>query len=239
MRHKLSLLVMVGVMVFLMSGCNRFLVGPTETETRTIELGKAETVQANIEMGIGELNLSGGASNLLDAEFTYNVAEWKPEVTYEVSGSRGRLNVKQPAYEFEGIPDDDVEYTWNLSLSNEVPLNLDIDLGVGESNIDLAGLNLTELDVTTGVGQSTIDLSGDWDEGFDVRIKGGVGDTTIILPREVGVFVELNTGIADVEVFGLVREGDNYRNDVYDQSDVTINVEVDGGIGQIELRLSE
>lgn len=238
MKNKHIVLAGFMVLALLITACNRLAVGPTETESRSVELGQADTVQVNVEMGLGELTLNGGASNLMDADFTYNIAEWKPVVTYDVNGSRGRLTVAQPSYEFNGIPDDSVTYNWDMRLNDAVPLNLDIDLGVGENTLNLSGLNLTEFDVTTGVGETTIDLSGDWDASFNVSIKGGVGDTTIILPREVGVFVDLNTGITDMNIFGLVREGDNYHNDAYGSSDVTLNVEVDGGIGQVEIRLA-
>ena len=204
-----------------------------------MEAGTAESVQVNIEMGVGKLSLEGGSNNLLDAEFTYNVEAWKPEVEYDVTGDQGKLTIQQPSGDFESIPDDEIQYEWDLRLKDGLPMDLDIDLGVGVGNLSLNGLSLTELDVTVGVGSNRRDLSGDWDESFDARIKGGVGDTTITLPEGVGVHVEPQTGLGNVEVYGLVQNGDVYTNQSYEDSAVTINIEVEGGIGKITLKTAE
>ena len=59
-------------------------------------LGAAHSVQVNLNMKAGELKVGGGATKLMDADFTYNVPEWKPEVHYEVSAGVGNLEVEQP-----------------------------------------------------------------------------------------------------------------------------------------------
>jgi len=46
-------------------------------------------------MGAGELNVSGSADALMEADFAYNIADWKPKVDYDVSGDTGKLSVKQ------------------------------------------------------------------------------------------------------------------------------------------------
>ena len=46
-------------------------------------------------MGAGELTLTGGADRLMEGEFSYNVSDWKPEVSYDASGEEGEFAVKQ------------------------------------------------------------------------------------------------------------------------------------------------
>ncbi|HEX6384160.1 MAG TPA: toast rack family protein [Anaerolineae bacterium] len=241
MKRNLLILVLAGILL-LATGCDliRLQVGPTETETQSVELGDAESVDVNINMGVGELNVSGGAGNLLDATFTFNVDEWRPEVDYDVSGGRGRLTIEQPGELPEGIPDDDVTYRWDLQLSDDVPMDLEVNLGVGESELDLSGLFLTGLTMNLGVGQTTVDLSGAWPDSFDVAIRGGVGETTVRLPRDVGVRVSTRTGIGNIVVNDLNRSGDTYTNDAYDEgADVVLDVTLEGGIGEITLELAE
>jgi len=50
------------------------------TETHTVKLGNAKSVQAEINMGVGELKLAGDAKDLLEGDFTYNVERLKPEI---------------------------------------------------------------------------------------------------------------------------------------------------------------
>ena len=46
-------------------------------------------------MGAGDLEVTGGAEKLLEADFAYNVARLKPEVQY----TNGTLVVRQPEHE--------------------------------------------------------------------------------------------------------------------------------------------
>jgi hypothetical protein len=242
MKHKLTaLLVVTAVLLFTTACVNQLEVGPTQTDQETVEIGDIRSARVNIKMGVGELNVDSGADDLLDAQFTYNIEKWQPEVLYEISGSEGRLTVKQPDSTGDiNIPnDDDIKNEWNLKLNNDIPLDLDINLGVGESNLELSGLTLDNLDIQTGVGETTIDLSGDWANSFDVDIEGGVGKTTVHLPSEVGVRVETQTGIGAINVYGLIQNGDTYTNPAYDDASTILDITVQGGIGEIDLILTE
>ena len=225
---------------FLLIGCvNRVAVGPTQTDSQSVELGNAESVQAAIKMGVGQLNIRGGATNLMDAEFTYNVEDWRPEVDYQQRGDIGELQVSQPDAEINGIPDDNIEYRWDIALQNAIPLDLNIDLGVGESELNLSGLALQDLVVDTGVGSAVIDLTGPWQDSFDVRINGGVGETTVYLPENVGLHMAADTGIGSLVVNGLQKDGDVYTNAAYGNSDVSITLEINGGIGEITVQVGK
>jgi hypothetical protein len=82
-----GLLTMVVVMLLAVSGCvgrgPGVRVGDLQTESRSVALEGADSVRVEIDMGAGELDLGGGAAELLEADFSYNVAELKPEVEYD------------------------------------------------------------------------------------------------------------------------------------------------------------
>ena len=67
----------------------------------------------DLEIGAGELNLTGGADRLMEADFAYNVADWKPEVNYEVSGDTGDLSVQQGRGDGPTITGD-ARNEWNI-----------------------------------------------------------------------------------------------------------------------------
>jgi hypothetical protein len=236
-KHKIILILSV---LLLLIGCiNRVAVGPTLTDSQFVELGDVDSVRVDIKMGIGELNVDDGATNLMDAEFTYNVEDWRPEVVFEQRGSRGELQISQPDGKINGIPDDAIKYRWDIALQNDVPMDMNVDLGVGESNLNLAGLALQSLTIDTGVGETTIDLKGNWSESFAVEINGGVGKTTVYLPENTGLRVEADTGIGSLVVNGLQKEGDSdvYTNATYGESEVDISLDISGGIGEIDIQV--
>src|ERR671915_2048240 len=78
-------------------------VGEMQRQSHSIQAENANSVRANLKMGAGELNLTGGADQLMEGEFSYNVSEWNPKVSYDVSGERGELTVKQGSAEGGGL----------------------------------------------------------------------------------------------------------------------------------------
>jgi hypothetical protein len=210
-------------------------LGPVETETRSVQLGDAKSVRVEVHMGTGELNLTGGTKDLLNAEFSYRDPKWKPEVSYNVTAGRGTLEIRQP----EGSGGPRGRYTRDLSLKNNVPMELGVFLGAGKSDLTLGTLSLTKLDVHMGVGECIVDLTGDWKEDLSASIKGGIGKATVRLPTDVGVKAHVKGGIGQIRHGELQQKGDAFVNDAYGKSPVTLNVNVEGGIGEINLELAE
>jgi hypothetical protein len=221
------------LIAMLMSGCVPLPVGEVELDNRKIELGQARSVQAEIHIGAGELHLTGGAKPLLDADFIYNVSQWKPEVSYEVQGDEGKLRIRQPSV--EGIPRGNSKYQWNLSFNSQVPLDLRVELGAGKSTLQLGELSLTKLEVETGVGETTIDLNGEWKQDLNAKIEGGIGQVNVHLPRDTAVGVEAEKGIGSVKVDGLRKDGKLYVNDAFGKTTPTLRIHVEAGIGEIRL----
>jgi len=93
------------------------------------------------------------------------------------------------------------------------------------------------LDLQMGAGKTTVDLTGDYAQSFDASIEGGVGEATVLLPSEVGVKAKAEGGLGKINAEGLKRVGDSYVNDAYGESDVNLNVDVQGGIGAINLEV--
>ncbi len=212
-------------------------VGELETETKSVELGNAKAVRVEIHMGAGELRVGGGAAKLLDADFAYNVARWRPEVKYTVTGEQGRLEIRQPAG--SGGPMGKARYEWDLRFTDSVPLELSVELGAGRADLALGSLSLGNLDLRMGAGETVVDLTGSWKNDVAARIQGGVGKATIRLPQDVGVRVHARGGIGAINAHGFKRDEGAYVNDAYGKSDVTVRVDVQGGVGEINLELAD
>ena len=193
-------------------------------------------MRTDLEIGAGEHNLTGGADRLIEADFSYNVADWEPEVSYDVSSDRGALSVQQG--EGGGVNlGGYARNEWDIRLNGEVPTTLSVQMGAGESDLDLDSLTLRGLDLEMGAGRITIDLTGAYDSDLLARIRGRVGEATVRLPGEVGVRVEAKGGLGQINAEGLQKEGGSCVNDAYRDSEVTLCVDVKGGVGQINLEV--
>jgi hypothetical protein len=240
---RLVLLLVAAVAVALFAGAcgtqpggTQQQVGKMQRESQAVDLKNAQSARAQLKMGAGELYLTGGADQLMEGEFSYNVSEWKPKVSYDVSDKKGELVVKQRSAEGAGLSGD-ARNEWNISLNDEVPTDLVVQMGAGESNLDLDSLTLTGVDLQMGAGKTTVDLTGDYVQSFDASIQGGVGEATVLLPSDVGVKAKAEGGLGKINAKGLKRVGNSYVNDAYGESDVNLSVEVQGGIGQINLEV--
>ncbi len=282
-KQNLAFLMMLAGLLLAALACNvaTTKVGSLQTETQTIERGDATEVRVDVDMGMGELNLGGGAQSLLEADFAYNVPDWKPELTYEESDGSGRLHIDQPNDNIGGIPDDDITYRWTLNFSNETPLDMNVTMGAGKSTLDFSQLTLSDLHVQTGAGDVSlvvgaqqlnrasietglgetnvqfgggrlddltfkmgagsvvIDLRGAWESDLNATIGGGLGDLTLKLPRDVGVRVQAEAGLGEVNANGFRIQNGAYVNDAYEESDVTLDINIDTGVGTVTLELGE
>jgi uncharacterized protein DUF2154 len=211
-------------------------VGKLHKESKSVDVGNAKSVHTTLKIGAGKLNVSGGADKLMEGEFSYNVAAWKPKVNYDVTGNTGELSVQQGGGG-KGVSFGNARNEWDVRLSDEVPTDLDVQMGAGESELDMDSLSLDGLSLKMGAGKTTVDLTGDYGKSFDASIEGGVGEATVRLPSAVGVKVSAKGGLGKINSDGLKKEGQAYVNDAYSNSDVTLNINVQGGVGQINLQV--
>jgi hypothetical protein len=225
--------------VVLMTGCYVESASnePSHHETQSVPLDKAEMVKVDLKMGVGELRVQGGSTNLMDADFTYRSLSWKPIVRYDGGGFRGHLTVEQPNSHSHRLHND---YRWDLKLNDSTPLDMDVRFGVGEGRLDLGSLELRGLTVNMGVGELTVDLRGNPKNDYNVTIHGGVGEATVYLPAKVGIVAEAHGGIGGIKTTGLRQQSGRYVNDAYDNNaKVNVRIQVHGGVGAINLIADE
>ncbi len=204
------------------------------TITRKIEKGTAELVRAEVKIGAGELELRGGSSALMEGTFHYATSFGEPEVTYEETSLRGQLRVR-PAVEKTKLITGGSATEWKIRLGSDVTLDLDVALGAGECNLKLAGLTLRSVELSMGAGECEMDLTGDWKRNFNVKVRGGVGELRIRVPRDAGVVAEVQGGIGEINVSGLKKHNGRYVNEAYENSPITIQLDVKGGIGEVNI----
>jgi hypothetical protein len=209
--------------------------GPTETYTQDVEVGGAETARVDVEMGTGDLSIEGGAGKKLVAStFRYAARLGRPSVHYEVARSEGRLTIEPPRNRF-GTGHASNE--WQLRFGESVPIEFNVQIGAGKSQIDLSRVPVRLLDVQMGAGKLDLNLAGHYRQDVIVSIQGGVGQAHITLPRDFGVIADVKGGIGAIQPGSLVRRDGRFVNRAYEEGKAAVRLTVRGGIG--EVRLSE
>jgi len=201
--------------------------------TQTVDKSGATSVVTRLEMGSGQLDVSGGSARLLDANFTYTANEGEPHVDYHASGSTGELSITQ--HEGRGVHIGHDDNRWDLKLANDVPMEIDLKMGAGEGDLRLRDLQISRLEIQMGAGELNVDLTGDRKRDLTGSIHGGAGEATIRLPHEVGVQIHASGGLGSISSDGFHQNGSEYTNDAWGKSPVSIRLDIEGGVGSINL----
>jgi predicted membrane protein len=90
-----------------------------------------------------------------------------------------------------------------------------------------------ELDM--GVGQLDMDLRGAPKHSYDVTIHGGIGEATVKVSADAGVYAEAHGGIGSISVRGLQQEEGHWVSPTYDSAANKIHIVIQGGIGQVNV----
>jgi hypothetical protein len=217
-----------------MCGCVVEQTGPTQHDYRSIDMDKSEVLRVNLKMGAGQMRVSSGTDKLMRADFAYNVPSWKPYVRYSSTAGHADLTIEQPGTSRKHF--GNTKYNWDVRLTRDLPTDLRVNFGAGDAVLNVGNLILRSIDVDMGVGKLQLDLRGNPTQSYEVRIRGGVGEASIRLPSNVGVAADVEGGIGEITATGLRSEGRHrYTNDAYQQSKVTIRLDVKGGVGAIRL----
>jgi N-terminal domain of toast_rack, DUF2154 len=207
-------------------------------QAQTVPLGAATGLDANVHMAVGSLKLAAGepSSTLaLVASFTYPAPSWKPTVDYSVEGTRGTLTVVQPEVSQPPALGDN-HNSWTMKLAAGVPTALSLNLGVGESTVDLRGIDVTALKVVSGVGQTRLDLSGPRMHDVTGTIDSGVGEIDIVVPSGVGVRLAGGAvGVGELSAPGFTGTPEGLVNSAWGSPGPKIQLALSRGVGTIKV----
>ncbi len=178
-------------------------------------------VRLNLSVGEASINALNNSDMLIDAELTYvgsvafDVAgEAEKTVSLRQEGGSG-LQWLNPNnwFNHEG-------YDWRIGLSPHVPMQLEVQGGLGKARLDLRQLQVTGLRLNGGVGEMEAALPASA-EGYDVRVHGGMGEVSLDLPPQTDLLLDVQGGVGEIKVNTPVG--------------AALRVEAQGGIGDVKL----
>lgn len=218
------------IAVALAAGLSGSLMGPASaqnwrTMTSARHVWDQEPLKVEIGYGAGELRIGPAeAPFLYQMEIRYDADRVEPEVEFDDDDNELALGIRSIR---KGRKFDHREgSSATICLTREVPLDLDLEFGAGEANIELGGISLRKLSLSTGASDT---------------------DITFSEPnRIIAETVEIQAGAADLTVIGLgntraqrVSFEGGVGATVLDFSGIATNMDasVDMGVGTVKLRL--
>jgi predicted membrane protein len=201
----LATLIGVGTLALLLV---LMLIGPNiglaqEVEVREAQYSEphagAASAQMNLGLGVGTATVGAldGGADLIRVDLRY-IGEYIFEVDgddeeKEVTLSHRSENAGSFTFfglNFNATPRD---LHTHILIAPSIPLDLELNGGVGDSRIDLSRLTLTDLRVNGGVGTTNLTLPVLRD--LEIDINGGVGDTNITVPANAAFTADITNGV--------------------------------------------
>jgi len=197
--------------------------GPDVKESITVADPKSDETRLTLSFGAGKLTLSPGAKNLVDGTVVYNVKELKPEI--QKNGNS--IEIKQG--DFHSLPPfDNMKNEWDLKVS-DTPLDLTVQAGAYEGNLELGGLALKSLTVRDGASHVDVSfLEPNQTEMSLLRYETGASDVKL-------------KGLANANFSTLTFSGGagNYTLDFSGKLQRDATVTVESGFGNLTLIVPE
>ena len=228
MKNHLRVLILLGMVIFL-TGCGIGIelpfkteqkTGPTVTEMVQVPIPDiSPPLDLNLAFGAGKMTLlPNSGSDLIAGTASFNVADFKPELTideYSVSLRQGNLKL-------DAVPtiDETIKNEWSLAIKN-YPIELEIKAGGYSGDFEFGGLAIKDLHIADGAatvklkfstpnteimnafryetGASNINMEKLANANFQTMIfQSGAGNYTLdfsgLLQRDASVFIE--TGLS-------------------------------------------
>jgi hypothetical protein len=189
-------------------------------------------INATLDPAVGSLrvnNLMGGDSLAEGVLHTQRGEDADSQML-----ANGTFTIKSKGIMFFSPVGKATRWKWDVNFTPSVPIDLNVNMGVGEIELNLTRLRVNPLNVGLGVGKITVFLP---PKAMRGKIDCAIGETVIIVPRGAEVQIKVDSGITAVSMpSGFTHSGDVYTSKGFNDSGATrIELEVDQAIGNLRV----
>jgi hypothetical protein len=204
-----------------------------ETQHATVQLQGANRARVRIRHGAGRLHLKAG-----NAGGDLIVGDFGGGLDKNVIRSDDLLDVtlSLPARIFLPIWQPGNRLDWELALAPDVPIELELETGAGETSLDLSGLHVMRLRMNSGASSNRVTLPEC--AGFtQVEFRTGAASLDIRIPEGVAARIRASGGLASILIDNnrFPRSGKVHQSLDYDTAANKIDVLVETGVGSVNI----
>lgn len=201
---------------------------------KKVPLGNEKELKATIEGGLADIRVARGtASTIIEAEMAREQDETPSgTVDYSSRGGIGYVSVDLNPEGWEGDKKQKKGHgvnlsssSWKLLYTDAIPISFDIELGLGEGDIDMSGLKVKDFDLSTGA--SSVRLA------FNEPNRAAIETMTI----EAGLSKFKAMGLGNANFSRLHFEGGvgKYTLDFHGSLRKEVDVDAEVGLGSLTI----
>ena len=196
--------IVMAVLAVIGIGTGRFGTNTAELSGQTVSVdAENDIMQADVTVRAGASKLaikSDDISEVLRAELKSKGVKLEKDIGREGDTQKIVLSGGMQG----GVWLGPQQTTWDITMTERLPMKLTIDAGASNVNADLSKVQITNLAVKAGASSTVITL-GDRRTNVNVDIDSGASSTVLRIPKNSGVRLSFDGGLSSRE-FGDLRE---------------------------------
>lgn len=232
LRLGLGLLLVAGIIWVVVA--SPFGVGVKEVPFQQ-QLDDVTASKVSFSTPVGNIKLDGGSeSDLLlagTAALPRNM-DLKSDYSLLMGGSSSlELAAKGQSSMVMGV----TSLPWNFKLNSNIPLDLYVELAMGEIDAQLDDTMATKINTEMAIGKTTVSLPCSQDASVNIQVA--VGDVEIFVPKGCNVSINLETGLVSHDLpAGYLKTNNNVQNENAASDSPKLDVKIDLAIGMVKIQ---
>ena len=162
------------------------------------------------------------------------------DLDLEFGGTEAMLELGGLALQSVRLECGATDATLGFTVPNRTHMReLNVDLGAASfTALHLGNANADQIRVRGGMGSIDLDFSGTWQRDMTVLTRVAIGKTTLRVPEDVGVRLEIQRVAAGFDHEGMVKRGDAWYSRNWETSKRKLRIRAETVFGALELERS-
>lgn len=180
-------------------------------------------VEVSIKAGASSLRINTADQEpIVKSKLDSNVANISE--TSVTSGETQQINLTMNINKTNQWWLGSMQNSWNVNIARNLSLQLNVDAGASDAEIDMSEAQLRAVDIKAGASSVILKI-GNKEDVANVNIESGVSSIIIRVPTTSGVQLQIESGLVTKQLANLSEVHENtYESPDYAQSKNKINI---------------
>lgn len=184
-----------------------------------------------LKFDVGKLTLNESTPLLYECISQYQYKEFEPFEKFSRTGKEANIIIYHSPVTKKRTSNN-IKNNWELKLNNQIIYNLSIETGALNMDSNLSGFKVEKLVIKSGVSNINLVVP---NYNSKIIIDTGVSNIDIAIPKDVGVMLNIDSGIAIKGLDDFIKRDDTYISNNYDNSEFKTEIEIDCGVSNIHI----
>lgn len=183
----------------------------------------------NLDIGASQIIIDSTDKHLLSVDLRGRRLDFNQE--YRNNNETAILNFESGIFNIRGRERNKALYDFHLN--KDLIWDMDLNLGAVSCEMNLEDIPLRKIDLDAGAADLTFILGNKHD--LDFKVDAGASNINIIIPQDVGLKIGIDSALSssNIKDMNLIHRGDYFISQNYDDASVTLNLDIDMGVGNI------